>query len=998
MAAMPGRAASQAYVGRRAQLDALRQAVIDVGKERGHVVLVGGEAGIGKTRLLDEFEASVSSDSPTGRPVLVVRGTCSELAAGSLPFLPILDLLDGLVASGRATDAVSRLHADLAGGGADPSSPGTRSNTFLGFRDVVVDGAAELDLVLVVDDLHWADRSTLELMTFTAPRLGDARVMLVGAYRSDELHRRHPLRPVLIELEHAGGLAHLRLGPLSPDDVAAQLEAISGMALPASNVARIVELADGNPFYVEELAALDLEGARLPQSLRDVLAARLSRLSDPTLEVLSGAAVIGRDVERELLEAIVEISTAGVAAGLQDAVGHQVIEPTPDGRRYRFRHALLAEAVRDDLLPAERIGLHRRLAAVLTARPELRAESPATAAAEIAHHWTEAGDSGHAFPAWIEAGRSAGTAHAWRESASAYERALSLAAAGPEGNDPARRADLGMRAAMMTSFSGEPRRAYELAIEAMAADEGTDPVQSALRWADYSGIANDAGDFAQERAAADRSVELMPKEPPSRELARVLVGHVSSQMLRSAYRASVAEADEARRVCRLVGAWDAELDLVATRAQSLALLGHASDALSAAEVIISGIAGRERAATWHIGAALTNELAALVFSGEFQAAVAFDERIASYVSDLELDRAWRPWFDEIVARAMFFLGRWPEDAARLDRAEETELMGFLDWGNRIGRALLDGARGVRSSWTDVTFDPAVGPDSGMRGDLGAALALAALWEGDAAAAARLADGAVAAVIDTENVSPLAWAVSVAVRAWADRAEAARAAQRAPDLDAALQRIDELMILTGAIVAGTHLEGASATPWMVALGAASDAERLRAEGRSSAEAWHRAAATYDALGTRPSAAYARYREAEAAVSSGDRARAAAALGEAAAAASALGAVPLTAAIEGLARRARLAIPPHAADDGATHAPAADAASPSDADPWGLSTREREVLALVAEGRTNREIGDALFISDKTASVHVTHILVKLGVSSRTEAALLAARAGIAGRDA
>jgi len=166
-------------------------------------------------------------------------------------------------------------------------------------------------------------------------------------------------------------------------------------------------------------------------------------------------------------------------------------------------------------------------------------------------------------------------------------------------------------------------------------------------------------------------------------------------------------------------------------------------------------------------------------------------------------------------------------------------------------------------------------------------------------------------------------------------------------------------------------------------AESGAERLRALGRSDTTAWQRVAEAHDAHGTRPFGAYARYREAEAAIASGDRDGATTALDQAAVVAAELGAAPLTAMITGLARRARLTIGIQ---------PVAATPEPAAADPWGLSAREREVLALVADGRTNREIGEALFISTKTASVHVTHILDKLGVSSRTEAALLAARAG------
>ena len=772
---------------------------------------------------------------------------------------------------------------------------------------------------------------------------------LVGAYRSDELHRRHPLLPVLVELERAGSLAHLRLEPLEPDEVALQLEGITGASLPPTHLARIVELADGNPFYVEQLAVLDLEGTRLPASLRDVLAARLSRLSDRAIEVLSGAAVIGRDVDQELLRAIVELSPMDVAASLNDAVQLQVIEPTPDGRRYRFRHALLAEAVRDDLLPAERIGLHRRLAEALTARPQLGAESPAGAAAEVAHHWTEAGDGARALPAWIDAGRSAAAAHAWKESASAYERALLLAATGVGGLDAGERADLGMRAAMMTNFAGEPRRAYELAAAAMATDDGFAPAVSALRWADFAGLANDAGEFEEERRAADRSIELMPTDPPTPALALVLVGHVGSQMLRSAHRAAVAEADEALRVCRLVGARDGELQVLATRAQSLVNLGHPDAAASMADEILAGVAARELAVTWEIGSAVVNEMAALVYGGLFAAALDFDARLAPYVRDLDIERAWRPWLDGLAAHAEFYLGRWPEASTRVDLVARTEPVGFLAWGNTTERLLLDAARGTRSPGASAD-DPSAWSEPSMRSDQWVATALAALWVGDADAAIGPADAAVGSVVGTENVVSIAWAVAVATRAWADRArlpvphDVTRISRR-PIAGRTSSRASP----TRSPRARTSMARRPPHGW----GRCVRQPRRSACGRpvdQSLAPGNCVATAYEVLGARPWAAYARYRAGEALLDAGDRDGAAAVLGEAEHVARELGAAPLHAMIEGLGRRGRLSLGnrPGAAEPSADAGDASAEPLATVADPWGLSAREREVLALVADG--------------------------------------------------
>ncbi len=408
-------------------------------------------------------------------------------------------------------------------------------------------------------------------------------------------------------------------------------------------------------------------------------------------------------------------------------------------------------------------------------------------------------------------------------------------------------------------------------------------------------------------------------------------------------------------------------------------------ARSAAASLAAAIPAQDRSATWHLGSAVTNTLAALIYAGEFQAAVAHTELVSRYITDYGTEQAWRPWLDSDTANASFHLGRWPEAAALLDRLGASEPVGFLAWGHATVSLLLNAARG-RPPGADANVDePEDWSDPGMQGDQWGALARAALWGGDIADAVRLADRAVDAVADTENISVLAGTVWVATRAWADASEAARASRRADELAAALRRVDELAAIAAAIGDGSYLDGASATPWMRIQLAEANAERLRAHGRSDPTMWHRLAEAHDEHGTRPFAAYARYREAEAAQAVGDRDTATSALIAAAVAAADLGAAPLTAMIDGLARRARLSI---------DSPPAAAPATPI-RDPWGLSAREREVLALVADGRTNREIGEALFISTKTASVHVTHILDKLGVSSRTEAALLAARAGVSG---
>ena len=510
---VPGRVSSPAYIGRRTELDALRAAVAGLDHDPRRVVLVQGEAGIGKTRLLDEFSQSIEGQEAAGRPALVLRGGCLDLGDGDLPYAPILDILDALARAAGPADEASAIRA-LRGelGGADDSErvSSGRGRIFVAIRDHLVTAAREADVIVLVDDLHWADRSTLDLLTFLSTRVVGERVLFVLSYRSDDVARGHPLRAVIAEFERDGVVADIALEPLGRTDIRDQLGAILGAAPDARRLDRIVALADGNPFHVEELAALDVEAGALPRSLRAVLLARLDRLDDATVDLLGRAAVIGRDVDEGLLLAVTRMPEDQVRAALRQATASYVLEPTPDGRRTRFRHALLREAVLAELQPGERMALHRAVAEALEARPGLAAPSPAVAAAELAYHWSEAGDSGRAFPALIETGRRAQAAYAWTEASEAFERAAGLAAAGAGGLAPVDLAELWMRSAWLAAFAGDVRRGYDLAATALRADDGGDPRRSGALLNRLATIASDAGEFELADATAERAVALIP--------------------------------------------------------------------------------------------------------------------------------------------------------------------------------------------------------------------------------------------------------------------------------------------------------------------------------------------------------------------------------------------------------------------------------------------------------------------------------------------------------
>jgi predicted ATPase len=485
------------FVGREAESARLAAARDRAAAGVPAVVLVGGEAGVGKSRLVGELVAGSRAVGAT-----VLAGGCVELGGEGLPFAPVVaalrELAGGLGDAGLATlvpgparSELARLLPELgpppAGGTAGevtppdpaPGEPGSARRRLFGeLLGLLHRLAARRPTVLVVEDLHWADRSTRDLLAYLVRNLDHGRLLLVLTYRSDELHRRHPLRPLLAELERHRRVERLELGRFDLGEVAAQLTGILGVAPAARLVERVHARSGGNALFVEELAAATPAGwaaaaggaPAAPAAfggLREVLLDRIEPLPEPAREVLRVVALAGGRVGHELLAEAAGLPAAELQAGVRAAAAAGVL--LVDAHLgYGLRHALVKEAIDDALLRGERCRLHARLAAALGRAGAGRPGGDPALAAELAWHWYAAHDLARALPAAVGAGLAAERCRAFAEAQHHFERALELWELVPAAREGLDRVELLARAAEAAANAGGAERAISLVRGALA--------------------------------------------------------------------------------------------------------------------------------------------------------------------------------------------------------------------------------------------------------------------------------------------------------------------------------------------------------------------------------------------------------------------------------------------------------------------------------------------------------------------------------------------------
>ncbi|MGO4597119.1 helix-turn-helix transcriptional regulator [Terrabacter sp. 2RAF25] len=935
-----------------AQVDAL------IGSLRGDVeprtvphpraLLVAGDAGVGKTTLAHAVLARAGElGLATG------EGHCLDLAIGP-PFAPISEALRQVVASIKdAGDLVPPPARWLV------DDTLVRADALERLIAAAAALAGQRAMVLVIEDLHWSDRSTRDF-ALSLVRTCRAPILLVVTIRSDDLTVGHPSRPAISELGLSPGAVRLALGPLDAAEIAELAGRLLGHAPSEADLATISSRSGGNPLYVEELMKSSAE--TVPPSLHDLLLRHVNELPAPAAALVRLACVGGTVIDLDLLH-----EASGLDAGTFQALAHEAVDAglfTRHGDQYRFRHALIRDVVAEGLLPSERVALHRGYAEVLRRRCEVGAAAARWRAnAALALHAAAAGDPGTALTAHVKSGMAA-KQHGAPEAADHLESALGLWRQVPDAADLAGVTDAEVAAlaaeSLMRSTRNQNERVERLLQDAMRRlDPDTDPLAAsrvltvvARHWRDLDGLMG-------RQAACDRAIALATG-PSSIETSAAWRAKSWLHAERLQYAGALAAANKAIGVARNAGSLAAEYQGRTEAAWSLHELGRLPAARSEWEKAIRLSEQADAPVdTFHAQAGLAWEL---IVAGRIDDGCALARHSQAAANREGLTRvANLIGFEEVSA--LTWQGRFEDAKQRLDELIDRGLEQSRSlWGQAdllIALGDLDAALSVEEHSMHAAYRANVL-------DTVHGLRRVELFE-QLGNVARELEVAKAVLGQRKTDSPVQAARRARCGLQALCAAAAVGhpvppglAQAAADVFAAAQR--GLTNDWKASIFGAHLASAAAY-----------ARRL--EQQPASEAWGHAAAAAAPFGAyfalRPQLELAREQ-----LTHGQRDAGKESLIALWRSAQSMGAAWFALQAIAEARRHRVPIPASAAD------------APSARDQ--LTPREHDVLLILSAGATNRTIAQTLFISERTAARHVSNILAKLGVANRGEAAALVRR--------
>jgi DNA-binding CsgD family transcriptional regulator len=973
-------------IGRAAEIRQLCDILSVEDARAGGVVLLAGDAGVGKSRLLAEL-----GDLVRGRDWRVLIGHCVDFGESALPYLPFSELFGRLAAESPAVaDALievhpairrlmpsARLTADAAVGHGQSVD---KADLFEAVHAALEYLARSAPLLLLIEDVHWADQSTREMLSFLFARGFREQVSIAASYRTDDLHRKHPLRTSAAEWARLPGVDRLQLSRLSDADVRMLIQNLSRGTLAENDIYSIIERAEGNAFFTEELVGAAQVGKwTLPGDLVDLLLVRIDRLDDATRLVVRASAVAGRRVSHDLLSRVVDLDAGALDSTLRAAVERNVLVPVGD-EAYSFRHALLAEAVYDDLLPGERLRLHKAYVAALGSI------EVASSAAEIARHAKAAHDLPTALRASIEAGDEAMSVGGPDESARHYETALELLGADEfaEGADATSDIDavgLVVKASEAITAAGHPYRAVELLRDQLEhrSDGVADLDRARLLLALATASLLTDGQF-DTLEVTTHALQLMPDGDPTPLRAQLLSLHARAH-------AAAGHDTEAAR-------WANDALAISNGLRLHAIVSEATTTLSMIDKRAGDPDASRKALAAIVAAArdegdVMAELRGLHNLGYIHYEQArLDEAQEVYETAVrravQAGRPWAPYgLDARVLAGVtsYIRGDWDATLRIADVSGQAPpilaesalssvaMMVHAGRGDEGADKPLDQARAVwdRDGMIAVVSGSAAIDIYGDRGDLDKSLSIhdeiveevSRLWQNTLfQARVRLS-----ALMIGQLATASAHARATEREDYAKRTDGLL--NIALDTFETHARKGRMMGPEGKAWRQRAIAEHLRLRWLASLGGTTEDELIGA--------WQETVATFQALGHVFEAARSQARLAAVLRAAGQTSEAQPLVEEARATARRLKSEPLQRELRSLG--------------GPGQRRTSDAGVPA------LTPREREILALVAEGRSNGEIGQQLFISAKTVSVHVSNILSKLGASGRTEAAALARREGL-----
>ena len=952
-------------IGREAPLRALLEKLDRAVHGKGAVILLGGDAGIGKSRLVRDLKHESMS-----RQIRTIEGRCSSTES-SVPYAPFMDALRFRIAKGEG-DAVAQmlgpLRAILApifpqlegrSSQGETSSEKDRERPFELIFSVLSRFASDEPMLLVLEDVHWADQTSLELLHHIAHRVTSLRMMVVATYRSDELHAAHPLRRMLGSLARDRVGEEMRLLALDRSETAEMLKCMLGAEPEPAFAAAIWKRAEGNPFFVEELvsvlaesggfepnaeAAAVLNRIPLPSTVSEAILARVNALGERAVETLSAAAVIGRIVEFEDLLTVLGMSELELLETLEQLVAHQLLREERNDRTdcYAFPHALMQEAIYDSVISRRRRVLHRRVAAAL----EKRTSRISTRLDELAYHYRLGGDHARAYDYARLAGDEAVRLRAWDDAAAHYENALaSLEAMTDDGE---RTAEVLERLAGVAWRQSKAAAGKQYAEEALRMRRTLGQQEETARLLRrIAALRIEEGDTEGAGEALDEALQLLGNQSDSAQLGAIyddlgrlsLVRgdmHRAETLLMQGLSLAARDTQGAEEVLALVSL--AELSIVA--GQVTAGVARLDLALS---LLREGRLPFERLARMY-----SEGVRSLLLAQDYDRALSWADEAATLcehqgVVGLDaLFRAMRAVVLTITSGEEDTLTQAAaavEDLRRTKRAELRDALRMLGFIHRA-RGELDAARRAYEEAAELC----------ERGRP-VGLALVALAEGRVAEAADVLDAALRAIPPSQ---PL-----VARQLLPHAVEALIAAGR---LEEAAAFVENSQKLPDARAGAAQLAQARG---LLRLAQGRSAEALDALNEASKE-WER-------IGNHLEGTRTRVALLEALLSAGDTS---AGLSLGRQLLDALGRPLLPREREVVRRLLRRA---------GVRTKANPVATVDRSGRHGLTAREEAVLCEVANGCTNREIAKKLGIAEKTVSVHVSHILAKLGCKTRTQAA-------------